>query len=572
MSKRKTTFRLLGLLCIAPTVITFFNGAEIPSQRAGLAVLGLLLLFTSILFKRRNNDDEQNNLINYQRNKIRIKHKASSLPITASWLYQFGVMRRKLRKGGRRELGNLFCFGAPGRGKSSLLKWWLTNSDALNFVVVDLKGELWEQSAGHRSTLGKTFRFDLTSTTGDSLDALNTDNRTRAMLALETFLPTNTGGSGDYFNEQAVQIALCYWQVARATKQGALPILIQAATLSTAEMILFAEDLVKLLPVEEQETIIQRFENAFGLLWKKPNSDNGERNSVIQSFKGAFSKLDTPEITSTINTTSINIKELTEERATLYISAPTTSPPYAVPIQLLLGGLILEINEYIDKERKGKQAQDIVILADEAGNLKIPMFTEILSTGRSRGLTITAFMQTMGQLDQYHKRGWHGLVDVSHHWCWFNTNDPDAHRFLRERCGRDNKGKFYFDKLGQKWKETEVIALLDYDRIYAVHGPVINPYGNKQTQARMQLEPPQLQQTQQIPAIRTFALEEAQRQIQAKEAEQSKQPLTIIPLDAQDPAEEIRKAIKLEKEQSKVQDNDSEEFTDFAKLDEVEKF
>ncbi|PIG95929.1 hypothetical protein AMD26_019130 [Deinococcus sp. UR1] len=90
--------------------------------------------------------------------------------------------------------------GAPGRGKSSLLKSWLVRGDDLNFVVFDLKGELWRTTAGHRATVGRVIRFDLTSMAGDAVDPLDTDDRGVAQAIIEIFLPSSTGGKSDYFN------------------------------------------------------------------------------------------------------------------------------------------------------------------------------------------------------------------------------------------------------------------------------------------------------------------------------------------------------------------------------------
>jgi type IV secretion system protein VirD4 len=59
----------------------------------------------------------------------------------------------------RRELGNILIEAPTGGGKgllavSQLLSW---GSSA---VVFDIKGDLYQQTAGYRATLGPVFRFD----------------------------------------------------------------------------------------------------------------------------------------------------------------------------------------------------------------------------------------------------------------------------------------------------------------------------------------------------------------------------------------------------------------------------
>lgn len=158
------------------------------------------------------------------------------------------------------------------------------------------------------------------------------------------------------------------------------------------------------------------------------------------------------------------------------------------------------------------------------------------------------------------------MVDTAHHWCWFNTNDPDAHGFLRERCGKDSKGKPYFDKVGPKWKETEVLALLDFDRIYAVFGPAINPYGNKATKAKMELEPPQLQEQQASEPVKVFSLQQQQEQ-------EPEDRTHIIPMNTDDLKEEATPATDSETNESTTdQKNQGEDADEFDDLEKVEKF
>ena len=148
-----------------------------------------------------------------------------------------------------------------------------------------------------------------------------------------------------------------------------------------------------------------------------------------------------------------------------------------------------------------------MILADEAGALKVPRFNNILATGRSRNVTLTAFLQDLGQLRQYHPDGWRGITDTIHHWTFWNMKNPQARDFLRDACGvydkrnpsRDQdeqrRRPFVevnaFDEVFAGWKEADVISLLDYDRVYVLHGPYVTPYKGP-AKARMNQTPPQL--------------------------------------------------------------------------------
>ena len=507
-----------GSNCLALRTVQGVKLAGVlPLPWAGGAGLGLLLL-GGLLAVGVFAPNPRKNLINHQRDRVKLRTQGNVLPIVQVGGTRWGLMRRAPKGGGRREYGNAVFIGAPGRGKSSLLKWWLLTADMLNFVVLDLKGDLWTTTAGHRAELGRVIRFDLTSMKGDALDPLDTDDKGTAQAVINAFLPSNTGEKSDYFNKLAAEIALAYWAAARQTGQSAIPVLVRAATSPTRAMLKLARGLVALAPVQARDDLLRGFETAFGAIWDDPAAAaGGERGSVVQSFKAGFAGLNTPEILSTLCRTTFDPSELVEERATVYISAPSTEPPYKAPLETLMGAVIQAVTRYVDRERQGSQGEDIVILADEAGILRVPQFAETLAGGRSRGITLTAFLQSMGQLDQYHKRGWRGIVDTIHHWTWWNTNDPDAHAFLRQRCGvydkpnpsRDAEEKqrrphieaHAYDEISPRWKETEVLSLLDFDRTYPVFGRAVNPYQNRRLKAEMQQPTPELDPLPRIPAV-----------------------------------------------------------------------
>lgn len=466
---------------------------------------GVLLLAGIVAAVLGFSANPRRNLINLEAGRIRLKTTADTLPIIQRGGAKWGMMRRDDLKGsGRRQMGNGIFIGAPGKGKSSLLTSWLLLSDALNFVVIDLKGDLWKATAGHRATLGSVFRLDLSTLTGHALDPLDTDKRADVVGLFEILLPTDEARTA-HFNRAAQEIAGAYWAAARAADIPAVPVLVQAATSNTADMLEQARELLEKAPQHRRAELLHAFRGAFGDVWDNPEKGSGgERGSVLSSFRAAFAGLQTPEILSTLAARTFDPAELVEGRATLYITAPSTDAPYKAPLEMLLGAVIDEIFAYCDAQGAG---EEIVILADEAGALKVPRFNNILATGRSRNVTLTAFLQDLGQLRQYHQDGWRGITDTIHHWTFWNMKNPQARDFLRDACGEYDKRNpsrdqdeqrrrpfvevNAFDEMSAGWKESDVIALLDYDRVYVLHGPYVTPYKGS-AKPRMGQTPPNL--------------------------------------------------------------------------------
>lgn len=503
----RATGKPCGSDCLAQNAIKAAKIGPVPVTWAGGLGGGLLLAGVVAAVLGFNPNNPRRNLINLGREKIRIRTKPDTLPIVQAGGTQWGIMRRpNLKKAGRRQFGNGIFTGAPGRGKSSLLLSWLLLSDALNFVVLDLKGDLWKATAGHRATLGPVFRLDLSSMVGDALDPFDSDNRADVVGLFEILLPTDEARTA-HFNRAAQEIAGAYWGAARAAELPAVPVLVQAATSNTADMLEQARELLKMAPDHRRAELLHAFRGAFGDVWDDADKGSGgERGSVLSSFRAAFAGLQTPEILSTLAARTFDPAELVEGRATLYITAPSTDAPYKAPLEMLLGAVIDEIFAYCDQNGAG---EEIVILADEAGALKVPKFNHILATGRGRNVAVTAFIQDLGQLRQYHPQGWRGITDTIHHWTFWNTKNPDAREFLRDACGEyDERNPDYsrepgkgngpryltrnaFDEMSARWSEEDVLALLDYDRVYAVHGRAVNPYKGP-AKALLGQTPPQL--------------------------------------------------------------------------------
>ena len=500
----RATGKPCGSDCIGQNAAKAAKVGPIPAPWA-VTTGGGLLLAGIVAAALGFGPNPRRNLINLEAGRIRLKTTADTLPIIQRGGAKWGIMRRDDLKGsGRREMGNGIFIGAPGKGKSSLLMSWLLLSDALNFVVIDLKGDLWKATAGHRATLGPVFRLDLSTLTGHALDPFDTDKRADVVGLFEILLPTDEARTA-HFNRAAQEIAGAYWGAARAADIPAVPVLVQAATSNTADMLEQARELLEQAPDHRRPELLHAFRGAFGDVWEDADKGSGgERGSVLSSFRAAFAGLQTPEILSTLAARTFDPAELVEGRATLYITAPSTDAPYKAPLEMLLGAVIDELFAYCDQHGPG---EEIVILADEAGALKVPRFNNILATGRSRNVTLTAFLQDLGQLRQYHPDGWRGITDTIHHWTFWNMKNPQARDFLRDACGvydkrnpsRDQdeqrRRPFVevnaFDEVFAGWKEADVISLLDYDRVYVLHGPYVTPYKGP-AKARMNQTPPQL--------------------------------------------------------------------------------
>src|SRR5918912_2143677 len=121
-----------------------------------------------------------------------------------------GIYRvRKTAK--RRELGNMMVVAPPRHGKSQLAKNQLLTWPH-SVVAVDLKGELYQDSGGFRSTLGPVYVIDLRGN-GDQYDPLrNCTDEESLYDAAKNILYDPHEGNGRSFTEWGILLEVLKWQ------------------------------------------------------------------------------------------------------------------------------------------------------------------------------------------------------------------------------------------------------------------------------------------------------------------------------------------------------------------------
>jgi type IV secretion system protein VirD4 len=122
----------------------------------------------------------------------------------------------------RRELGNLLVV-APTRGGKGLLATAQLLSWRHSVVVNDIKGELFAQTAGYRSTLGPVFVIDPTGV-GHRFDPLLTKNTEDELFSSATHLLFKADeGDGAIFTQRATVMLTQIFLAAREEGRAPLP-------------------------------------------------------------------------------------------------------------------------------------------------------------------------------------------------------------------------------------------------------------------------------------------------------------------------------------------------------------
>jgi type IV secretion system protein VirD4 len=288
------------------------------------------------------------------------KLMAESLDRQASLILGVSHLSRILRVRpikARRELGNLLVV-APTRGGKGLLATSQLLSWPHSVVVNDIKGELFAQTAGYRSTLGPVFVIDPTGV-GHRFDPLLTKTSEDELFSSATHLLFKPDeGDGAIFTQRAIVMLTQIFLAAREEGRAPLPYtreIIRSGLPATAER----------LNAISQDIATQFLDVAF--------TDANLADRFLLSSWGTLSARMRPLLTETVirslAATDFTPSDLmsSPKPVSVYLRWPERDLLALSPlVRLLWGTLIDELITTYDK-RGGKDCNPVLLLIDEAG-------------------------------------------------------------------------------------------------------------------------------------------------------------------------------------------------------------
>ena len=337
---------------------------------------------------------------------------------------KFGRVLRVLPTRTRRELGNLLVV-APTRGGKGLLATSQLLTWRGSVIVNDIKGELFAQTAGYRSTLGPVYVIDPTGI-GHRYDPLLGKKTEDELLSSATHLLFKPDeGEGAIFTQRATVMLTQLFLAAREEGVSPLPYVRQiirtGLTAASARLEAISPELAtQFLDVEFSEAhFSDRFLlSAWGTLSARMRPLLTE--TVVRSLAGA----------------DFNARELMcgTRPITVYLRWPERDLLALSPlVRLLWGSLIDELITTYDAAQ-GEGCRPVLLLIDEAGRTAIPSLADHATTVVGRGISLWIAVQSLAQLDAVYGRARaHVLRDNVETQLYYRPSNQETAEYL-ERC------------------------------------------------------------------------------------------------------------------------------------------
>jgi type IV secretion system protein VirD4 len=330
----------------------------------------------------------------------------------------------------RRELGNLLVV-APTRGGKGLLATAQLLSWKHSVIVNDIKGDLFTQTAGYRSTLGPVFVIDPTGV-GHRYDPLHGRHTEDELLSAATHLLFKPDeGDGAIFTQRATVMLTQLFLAAREEGTAPLPyarLMIRAGLPKAARRLnaLSTELATQFLDVEyEEANLADRFLlSAWGTLTARMRSLLTE--TVVRTVSGAdFQAGDIMH-----GSTPVTVYLRWPERDLLALSPL---------VRLVWGSIIDELITTYDK-REGRKCTPVLLLIDEAGRTAIPSLADHSTTVVGRGVSLWIAVQSLSQLDAvYGKVRAQILRDNMESQIYYRPSNQETADYLERCLGRTSE-------------------------------------------------------------------------------------------------------------------------------------
>jgi type IV secretion system protein VirD4 len=324
---------------------------------------------------------------------------------------------------------------APPRSGKSLLAASQILTWPGSIIIVDIKGELYEYTAGFRATLGPVYVIDPRGL-GNQYDPLGGISEEGDLFeAAHALLHDPREGEGRGFTEWGILLEVLKWQACLELNRktgSAHRFLPFSRALSKLGINPAAAAINAISPALAQELLDGEYD---------PEFDYRDNKYFANSWQGSRARmfpLQTENVSRCFNGSDFTGADFIagEYPSTLYLRIPERMLKGKAPlIRLVLESLANEMFDTAD-ERKGQGCRPVLMILDEAGTVGFPSLPEYAATAAGRGISLWLAIQDLAQLENlyktYNARTIRNSMGAK---VFYQQDDPETAKHISETLG-----------------------------------------------------------------------------------------------------------------------------------------
>ena len=346
--------------------------------------------------------------------------------------------------GGRKELGHAVTTGMTRSGKSLTLFTQLALWHG-SCVALDIKGELFETTSGIRSQRGPTYVLS-SEGRGHRFDAIGEflQLKNGAVTAAKIILKPDKETRPEFANRAAQALAAIFMA---AKDQGKEPLRLAREVIAEGGVRAFYAEIA----CSENDDV--RFMANLFLATEGVGEDRKFNEKMVERalsdryLQSAWAVLTTKlapllseDILWTFSGSDFKASDIMEKPCSVYLDFPeATLEATARVYDLLVQGLTYGAARFVDETRKrhGQRwfpPHPLFFALDETHRAPIANLEGLLSTAAGRGISISLYLQSIDQLEEYGKKEALSILNNCSVENFYTTNSQDVARYISERC------------------------------------------------------------------------------------------------------------------------------------------
>lgn len=375
-----------------------------------------------------------------------VNRKCASRKLSENRILTNGVsIGSNSRKHGR-NLNVMVC-GGSGSGKTRYYcKPNILNAEDISIVALDPKGELlldtghYMEKTGHRVIVLDLLHMQK-SHSYNPFEYLDDDNDVQKLVTniYKNTTPKNSQ-TQDPFWDQAGQMllkALIFYlkKEAPTYEQNFSTVLYLLRTAEIKEGDNSKSPLDRLfdrLAIRDPEHIALKY-------YKEYRSGSAKTLKSIQiTLVSRLEKFNLDTLAAITKVDELDLERIGKEKTALYAIIPDNDTSFNFIVGMLYTQLFQKLYSLADSSPGKTLPVPVHFCMDEFANVALPDdFDQILSTMRSRGLSVSIILQNMAQIKALYKDQWEGITGNCDTYLYLGGNEFSTHEYVSKLLGKE---------------------------------------------------------------------------------------------------------------------------------------
>lgn len=342
---------------------------------------------------------------------------------------------------------NVLVVGGSGAGKTRGYAKPNIMQANCSYIVTDPKGEILRSTGHLLKTKGYDVRvFDLiTPEASMCYNPFRYISDDKDVLKLISNLIKNTTPKGSHESDP-------FWTKAEtALLQALMLYLIQEAPEDEQNFAMILEMIASAEVREEDES----YQSPLDLLFERleardPSSIAVKQYKVFKQAAGKTAKsilvsagvrlaaFNLPQIAGLTCVDEMHLEDLGEKKVALFCCIPDSDPSLNYLVGMLYTQCFQTLYQLADRKYGGRLPIHVHAIMDEWANVSLPDdFEKLLSTMRSREISVSIIVQNIAQIKALFKDSWESLLGNCDSLLYLGGNEQSTHEYISKALGKE---------------------------------------------------------------------------------------------------------------------------------------